>query len=86
MPFSYGLEVHLSEEVIMRYYIIIWLGIAACFAFIQADHALPAVLSLMSSWLVALFFKPVPRRSPIFSPISDSKSASIDAGTSAQQA
>jgi membrane protein implicated in regulation of membrane protease activity len=46
----------------MRHYLFIWLGIAACFAFVQIDHAMFAVLSLVASWLVALFLKPVVER------------------------
>jgi len=59
---AHGLEVHASEDVIMRHYLFIWLGIAACFAFIQIDHAMLAVLSLMVSWVVALFVKPSVQR------------------------
>ncbi|MBH3438332.1 MULTISPECIES: hypothetical protein [Pseudomonas] len=69
----------------MRYYVIIWLGIAACFAFMQADHALPAVLSLMASWLVALFFKPAPTRVRGFSPVIDTTPPRAVADTPAGQ-
>ncbi|TWI47030.1 hypothetical protein IQ22_04413 [Pseudomonas duriflava] len=43
----------------MRHYLFIWLGIAACFTFMQFENSLLAAVSLMVSWVVALLLKPV---------------------------
>jgi len=50
-----------SEEVVMRHYLFIWIGIAACFTSMQLGHPFLAVAALAGSWLVALFLQPAQR-------------------------